>query len=91
MAVDGCWGPMCEFTGTRLVSNANPGRCTKTPGYISNAEINEIIKAEGAILFHDAESNSDVLLYQGASCLAQLRRLQKLLQYGVLTNVNRLR
>ncbi|KAH6688887.1 glycoside hydrolase family 18 protein [Plectosphaerella plurivora] len=65
MATDGCWGPLCEFTGTRLESDANPGRCTDTRGYISNAEINEIIRSGQGRQFHDGESNSDILLYKG--------------------------
>lgn len=69
MAEDGCWGPMCEFTGSRTESNANPGRCTKTSGYISFAEITEIIRrsggAKGFRVFHDGASNSDILLYNG--------------------------
>lgn len=43
MAEAGCWGPDCLFTGTNRISNAAEGRCTKTAGYISNAEIAEII------------------------------------------------
>ncbi|RYP06455.1 hypothetical protein DL766_010222 [Monosporascus sp. MC13-8B] len=66
MAKDGCWGPMCEFTGSRTQSDAKPGRCTKTAGYISNAEINEIIRrGDGARTFHDGDSNTDIMLYQG--------------------------
>ena len=34
---------MCEFTGTRNVSEAMPGPCTGTRGYISNAEIEEYV------------------------------------------------
>ncbi|KAI8262413.1 hypothetical protein K4K56_005864 [Colletotrichum sp. SAR 10_98] len=66
MAVDGCWGPLCDFTGTRIESDANPGRCTATKGYISNAEINELItQGSYSQLFHDGDSNTDVLLYKG--------------------------
>jgi hypothetical protein len=69
MAQDGCWEPMCEFTGTRLESDANPGRCTKTPGYLGYAEINEILSRGGNRVrgFHDHASNTDVLLFQGLS------------------------
>jgi hypothetical protein len=69
MAQNGCWGPMCEFTGTRLQSDANPGRCTKTPGYLSYTEIMEIITRNGntARGFHDDASDTDVLLYKGPS------------------------
>jgi len=65
MAVDGCWGPMCEFTGTRLESDAQPGRCTNQAGYIANAEINDLIRTGQAKTFHDHDSNSDILLYGG--------------------------
>jgi hypothetical protein len=65
MAVDGCWGPMCEFTGSRLVSDANPGRCTDTAGYISNAEINELIQNGNGRVLYDRKSDTDVLLYNG--------------------------
>lgn len=65
MAVDGCLGPLCDFTGTRLESDAQPGRCTDTKGYISNAEINEILSKTGAQYFHDGASNTDVVLYKG--------------------------
>ncbi|KAM7198915.1 carbohydrate-binding module family 24 protein [Naviculisporaceae sp. PSN 640] len=66
MAVDGCWGPMCEFTGSRTQSDAKPGRCTDTGGYLAHAEIMEIIqKGDGAKTFHDTASNSDIMLYQG--------------------------
>lgn len=68
MAVPGCWGPMCEFTGTREQSDAYPGRCTATRGYISNAEMNEIKGwgQEKIEIFHDADSNTDVMIRSGA-------------------------
>jgi len=66
MAVDGCWGPMCDFTGARLEPQAAPGRCTSTPGVLADAEINDIIrKGEGKQLY-DADANVDVLLYRGS-------------------------
>ncbi|KAF2972656.1 hypothetical protein GQX73_g874 [Xylaria multiplex] len=66
MAQDGCWGPMCDFTGSRTESDASPGRCTQTKGYVSNAEINEIIgRGVGAQTFHDDASNTDIMLYDG--------------------------
>jgi hypothetical protein len=66
MAQNGCWGPMCEFTGTSTKSDANAGRCTGQSGYLSYAEITEIIKREGsARTFYDDGSDSDILLYQG--------------------------
>lgn len=54
------------FTGSRTQSDANPGRCTDTGGYLSNAEIAEIIrKGDGAQTFHGGNSNTDVMLYKG--------------------------
>lgn len=57
---------MCDFSGSRTQSDAHPGRCTKTGGYLGNAEIDEIIGHGGAQrMFHDGASSSDILLYQG--------------------------
>ncbi|KAF2226558.1 hypothetical protein BDZ85DRAFT_316064 [Elsinoe ampelina] len=66
MARDGCWGPMCDFTGSREISDARPGRCTKTGGYLGYAEITELARTQsGVSTFHDAASNSDIMLYKG--------------------------
>lgn len=66
MKEDGCWRPMCEFTGTPEVSHANPGRCTKTSGYLGYAEIMELMRNNPNVnQFHDGDSNTDVLLYDG--------------------------
>lgn len=66
MAKEGCWGPTCRFTGSRTQSTANPGRCTNTRGYLAYAEIKEIIRAGANVKkFHDGDSNTDVLLYNG--------------------------
>lgn len=66
MAQDGCWGPLCDFTGSRTVSDAHPGRCTKTAGYLAYAEITEILaRADNVTSFHDGGSNTDIILYKG--------------------------
>lgn len=66
MAEEGCWGPTCDFTGSKAHSDANPGRCTKTGGYLAYAEIMEILKQEdGVRTFHDGNSNTDVMLFKG--------------------------
>lgn len=66
MATDGCWGPMCDFTGSRTQSDAKPGRCTKTGGYLAYAEIAEIQSSGQSIrMFHDDDSSSDIMLYEG--------------------------
>lgn len=57
---------MCEFTGTRTKSNANPGRCTREPGYLANAEIIEILKKDSSVKkSYDKDSESYVMLYKG--------------------------
>jgi hypothetical protein len=43
MAQSSCDAENCEFVGSTQLSLANKGRCTETAGFISNAEINEII------------------------------------------------
>ena len=66
MAEDGCWGAMCDFTGSKTESDAKLGRCTDTSGYLANAEINELIKLSGGVqMFHDNGSNTDFILYEG--------------------------
>ena len=56
---------MCEFTGSRSRSDAVPGRCTNTSGYLAQAEINELIMRNGIRAFYDAQSNSNVMIYNG--------------------------
>ena len=72
MAETGCWGPDCLYTGDRLNSDAPPGRCTGTAGYIADAEIAEIMgtsdgskRAASRVVksFVDSSSNSDILVY----------------------------
>jgi len=68
MADSRCDGPICTYTGTRKESNAYPGRCTGTPGYISNAEIQEIIKRNPQNYplrrqSFDRASESNILIY----------------------------
>lgn len=66
MAQAGCDGFDCFFLGERLESPAAKGRCTDTGGYISNAEIDEIIAlGEVTNQWHDIDSNSDILVYNG--------------------------
>ncbi|KAK8062875.1 hypothetical protein PG997_014972 [Apiospora hydei] len=71
MAEAGCWGPDCLYTGTRMQSDATPGRCTGTAGYIADAEIAEVMSGHGpkragsrvTKSFVDSSSNSDILVY----------------------------
>ena len=79
MAQAGCKGPQCTFLGDELNSPAKKGRCTDTSGYISNAEIEEIISGSNVDVsidgpgtdgtqvetWFDEVSDSDMLVYEG--------------------------
>ncbi|KFY72524.1 hypothetical protein V499_07337 [Pseudogymnoascus sp. VKM F-103] len=58
MADPSCTGPNCLFTGDRTTSYARKGRCTKTGGYLANAELNEI----GGRTWMDVESDSKIMV-----------------------------
>ncbi|KAH8645403.1 hypothetical protein BX600DRAFT_391288 [Xylariales sp. PMI_506] len=60
-----CFTPECTYTGPD--SGATPGRCTQTAGYISNAELTEILanSSYDAITYTDGTSFSDIMLYDG--------------------------
>ncbi|RDW93972.1 uncharacterized protein DSM5745_01294 [Aspergillus mulundensis] len=70
MSDSSCAGPMCTFTGDFSTSTAQPGDCTNTGGYISNAEL--LLLSDNAILgydgyhaksWHDDDSDSDIMVY----------------------------
>ena len=73
MADPDCAGPECRFTGTRLQSNAKKGPCTDTAGYLSNAEIMDIINGFSRLNthdtgrvnrhYHDTDSDTSILIY----------------------------
>jgi hypothetical protein len=66
MSFEGCTQPYCLFEGDWLNSPAEPGRCTQEPGYIANAEIDEIIFAANNVrAWHDDASDSDIAVYDG--------------------------
>ncbi|GFG26431.1 killer toxin subunits alpha/beta [Aspergillus udagawae] len=71
MAEAGCTGPMCKFTGTSRISNAAKGRCTDTGGYISNAEINEIINS-GKVTKQWTDVGSNFLVYNDTEWVAYM-------------------
>ncbi|EFR03916.1 killer toxin alpha/beta [Nannizzia gypsea CBS 118893] len=72
MSDPSCTGPMCTFTGSYGHSEAEPGKCTDTPGYIANAELNEIltdalagVEGVAAQKWHDPQSDSDIISWSG--------------------------
>jgi hypothetical protein len=47
MTTKGCTGPMCKFIEPS--SGAAPRKCTRTAGYLADAEIKDIISRGGNI------------------------------------------
>ncbi|KAM0339000.1 hypothetical protein ACHAPU_011101 [Fusarium lateritium] len=70
MSKIGCEGPDCTFQGARNQSPAKPGMCTETGGYISDAEIIQIMlnadtDFDGSSYhsYYDSSSDTDILIY----------------------------
>jgi hypothetical protein len=71
MADASCHTPDCLFTGSATASDATPGPCTATGGYISDAEIYDIINGNASPLgkravtqnYLDPVSNSRIVVY----------------------------
>jgi chitinase len=71
MTTPGCTGPMCTYTGPS--SGATPGNCTQTAGYLSNAEINNIIARNGNVQqFKDTATDSNILVYNSVQWVAYM-------------------
>ncbi|KAF2119736.1 hypothetical protein BDV96DRAFT_642744 [Lophiotrema nucula] len=67
----GCDSEMCKFTGSPRLSNANKGRCTDTGGYISNAEIQEIM-ATGKVNKKWTSEGSNIMVYNDTEWVAYM-------------------
>ncbi|KAK8116047.1 Glycoside hydrolase [Apiospora sp. TS-2023a] len=65
MSTPGCTTEECTFTGGVANSNAAKGMCTGTAGYISEFEINEIIRDGSRVTkqYVDEGSHTNVLVY----------------------------
>ncbi|KAL5089523.1 hypothetical protein Trisim1_005218 [Trichoderma cf. simile WF8] len=74
MAKAGCTGPDCTFTGANGQSNAAKGRCTNASGYLSNAEINEIISkpSKSKKTWFDKDTASNYLVYDDVEWVAYM-------------------
>ncbi|KAL7940211.1 glycoside hydrolase family 18 protein [Trichoderma barbatum] len=74
MSKAGCAGPDCTFTGANGQSNAAKGRCTNASGYLSNAEINEIISklSKSKKTWFDKDTASDYLVYNDVEWVAYM-------------------
>ncbi|XP_014561985.1 glycoside hydrolase family 18 protein [Bipolaris victoriae FI3] len=69
MAQSGCDSEQCRFTGSPRLSNAAKGRCTETAGYISNAEINEIVRS-GNVKKKWTSEGSNIMVYNDTEWVA---------------------
>ncbi|CAI7650985.1 unnamed protein product [Penicillium discolor] len=75
MADADCDGPQCKFTGGRLNSNADKAECTDTAGYISNAEINQLLTHNSSRVnkhYVDTHSNSNIMVYDDTNWVAYM-------------------
>ncbi|KAL3475669.1 glycoside hydrolase superfamily [Aspergillus californicus] len=93
MTKAGCTWPECTFVGPTTA--ATPGICTRTPGVLANAEIEELI-IEGDIneSYYDVGSDSNILVYNDTQWVAYMgkyttkRRIEyyKRLKFGGYAN-----
>jgi chitinase len=76
MAQAGCTGPMCQFTANAdNSSQAEPGECTATAGYISNAEINNLVNANvssGAKTWYDSVTDSNYAVWDNTQWVSYM-------------------
>lgn len=76
MTTADCTGPDCTFTGPD--SSATPGRCTQTAGYLSNAEINEIISDNPTVqVLFDDSSDTDIIVYNDTQWVGYMTNTTK--------------
>lgn len=68
MADPACFGPGCKFTGPE--STAMPGRCTQTPGYIANAEIQEWLDSDKDIFTYFDHISRSTISYANGTWIA---------------------
>ncbi|KAM0553403.1 hypothetical protein ACHAPJ_007417 [Fusarium lateritium] len=60
-----CWKPGCKFKGP-----GSPGRCSKTPGILSYAEIMEILDKTGGTPYFDEAAAARYMVYDGHSWIS---------------------
>lgn len=90
MAQAGCHTPGCFYTGSPLKSDAKPGVCTGTGGYIADAEIDEILKSPGRVKqqFLDGPSNSNILVYDDTEWVAYMDSKTKASRAALYKSLN---
>ncbi|CAN9444401.1 unnamed protein product [Alternaria alternata] len=90
MAEEGCTSEMCRYTGSRTVSDAMPGPCTGTGGYISSAEIREILwnKELLGVKEWSDDTDTDYLVYQDTEWVAWMTDETKQNRINKYTKLN---
>ena len=70
MSDKSCTGEHCTFTGSFTVSEAEPGQCTGTGGYIANAELDEIhnyaeqgLQGFSSKRWYEEKIDTDIMVY----------------------------
>ena len=86
MTTPGCDGPSCTYTGP--LSGAKPGRCTGTSGYISNAEIKEIIANNPSARTFADDVSSNILVYDDTEWVAYMDDKNKAARTSVYRALN---
>ncbi|KEY73000.1 hypothetical protein S7711_04664 [Stachybotrys chartarum IBT 7711] len=71
MITAGCDRLTCVFTGTNRISSAAKGRCTAAGGYISNAEISEIV-GYGRVTKQWKAAGSNALVYDSTQWVSYM-------------------
>ncbi|KAF3480459.1 killer toxin alpha/beta [Arthroderma uncinatum] len=86
---EGCTSPDCRFSGDRTHSTAKEGPCTGTAGYISNAEIDQIINNNDNVkTWYDRESASNIMTYDGKEWVAYMNAAVKRSRAGYYRKFN---
>ncbi|KAL2120204.1 hypothetical protein VTJ04DRAFT_4230 [Mycothermus thermophilus] len=91
-----CTGPNCRFTGPN--STADEGPCTRTAGYIAQAELEALMSGGAAtshlarrgpvLTWHDDDSDSDIMVYGNGtwvsymSAATKASRISRYANYG---------
>lgn len=70
MTTQGCVNEMCTYAGP--ASQATPGECTGTAGYIANAEIDDIISGGVNVFTYNDDSFSNILVYNSTQWVAYM-------------------
>ncbi|KAJ2984421.1 hypothetical protein NUW58_g6066 [Xylaria curta] len=79
MSTPGCTTELCTFTGTAAKSNAEPGICTGTAGFLGDAEIDNIIQDASRVTkqYVDVASDTDILVFDETQWVGYMSERRK--------------